>query len=133
MRNETGNTLAKPGLKLWVVVGILVLLGLFYFIFDPVESGFMPQCVFHHLTGLQCMGCGSQRMAHALLHGDIAGALRANALVTLSLPVIFFLLWLEIFREKYNRLYARIYSRATIWGVAIILLLWFIARNIAGI
>ena len=53
---------------------LVVIIGaVFYFAVDPATFPFMPQCVFHRLTGLQCVGCGSQRMLHALLHGDIAG------------------------------------------------------------
>ena len=116
---------------LWLLVAGVVII--FYFIFDPMESKFMPQCIFHRLTGLQCMGCGSQRMIHSLLHGDFAGALKANAFVTLSLPFLLFLLWLEMRREKYPVLYARIFTTHTIWGVAFLLALWMLGRNLLHI
>ena len=79
------------------------------------------------------MGCGTQRMLHALLHGDLGAAFRANALVTMSLPFLALLLWLELTRKRHPRLYARIYSTCTIWGIALILFVWFIVRNIIGI
>lgn len=126
--NYSGNFFGKYWLPL-----ILAVIALFYFIFDPMEWGFMPRCVFHQITGLQCMGCGSQRMLHALLHGDIAGAFKANALFTCSLPFILFLLWLEMYKRKYSRLYARVHSIFLIISVGVVLLLWMILRNILGI
>ncbi|HTU23992.1 MAG TPA: DUF2752 domain-containing protein [Pirellulales bacterium] len=54
---------------------------------DPAESHVYPRCLLHELTGLNCPGCGSTRAVHALLHGDLAGALGYNALFTLVLPL----------------------------------------------
>lgn len=124
-RSKTGNKIL-----LWIVLAAIVM---FYFIFDPMTAVFMPKCVFHHLTGLQCIGCGSQRMLHALLHGEIAEAFHANALAFLSLPFLGFLGWLEIYREKHNKLYIRIYSVTFIWIVAAILISWLFIRNLLHI
>jgi len=54
--------------------------------FDPATARFYPHCVFHDLTGLQCPGCGTTRALHHLLHGDVAGALRLNAMLFVVLP-----------------------------------------------
>lgn len=56
------------------------------FFFNPSQYGFYPVCQFHRLTGLNCPGCGATRALYALLHGDIATALRDNALLVLGLP-----------------------------------------------
>ncbi|MDE6337608.1 MAG: DUF2752 domain-containing protein, partial [Muribaculaceae bacterium] len=105
------NNQIKPR-ALLVVSLILILLGgaVFYYLFDPMESRFMPQCLFHRLTGFQCMGCGSQRMIHALLHGDIAGAFAANAFGLVLLPFIVFMIWTETQRTKRPRLYQKVFS-----------------------
>lgn len=55
--------------------------------FDPVAAGFFPHCVFHELSGLQCPGCGGTRAMHALLHGDVAAAIRFNAFLVFGGPV----------------------------------------------
>lgn len=112
---------------------IVIAFAVFYFVFDPLEWSFMPQCVFHRLTGLQCVGCGSQRMLHALLHGDFPGALRANAFVFLSLPAIAFLVWVETQRKKRPELYRKVYSTALIVIVGILLTAWMVVRNLLGI
>ncbi|MGK5530370.1 DUF2752 domain-containing protein [Streptomyces sp. URMC 129] len=46
---------------------------------DPREPGHYPACPVLALTGLYCPACGGLRSAHALAHGDLAGALGANA------------------------------------------------------
>ena len=42
-------------------------------------------CWFHALTGADCPFCGGSRALGALLHGDLAGALRFNAFAVLLL------------------------------------------------
>lgn len=111
----------------------MIALAVFYYVFDPVEWRFMPQCVFHRVTGLQCVGCGSQRMLHALLHGDLAGAFRANAFVLLSLPAIAFLAWVETQRTMRPVLYRKVYSTTLIVTVGILFVAWMAIRNVCGI
>ena len=57
------------------------------FVFDPATAWFFPPCLFRALTGHPCPGCGTLRAFHALLHGDVAGALRLNALTVIGLPL----------------------------------------------
>ena len=114
----------------WAILLGIALILLVYYIFDPMESSFMPQCIFHKVTGLKCMGCGSQRMIHSLLHGDISGAFKANAFALCSLPFLGLLLFVEIHRLKFPRLYARVHSMPVIISCATLLIGWFILRNL---
>ncbi len=128
------NNRIKP--RALLVVSLMVLLiggAVFYYLFDPMESRFMPQCLFHRLTGLQCMGCGSQRMIHALLHGDIAGAFAANAFGLVLLPIIVLMIWTETQRTKRPRLYQKVFSPVAIAILIALLLAWLVVRNILGI
>lgn len=90
----------------------------------------MPKCVWKTLTGTDCPGCGTQRMAHALLRGDLAAAWRANALALLALPVIAFLFWIELNRARHPRLYMRLHRPATTYILLALILAWWIFRNI---
>jgi len=67
--------------------------------FNPAEYSFYPRCELHRLTGLLCPGCGSQRALHALTHGDIATAVRSNALLMLGVPTAL-LVWLARRRSR---------------------------------
>lgn len=79
----------SPVLLPLVLVAMLGLCaGVVLFRFDPTHSNFYPTCQFHRLTGLQCPGCGSLRAIHQLLHGRVAAALRFNALLVISLPLL---------------------------------------------
>jgi hypothetical protein len=55
---------------------------------DPHEPGHYPTCPSLLLTGWYCPGCGGLRMAHSVLHGDLAHAFSMNPLVLLLLPVL---------------------------------------------
>ncbi|MFQ5505608.1 MAG: DUF2752 domain-containing protein [Planctomycetota bacterium] len=57
------------------------------FVRDPSEAGFYPSCFFLTVTGFQCPGCGTLRGMHALLHGDLLGALRCNPMLVLTVPL----------------------------------------------
>ena len=67
---------------LLLAVGVVV--GLYFL--DPVKYVLMPKCPFKMLTGLSCPGCGIQRAIHALLHGDVAGAVKYNFFLVYSGP-----------------------------------------------
>lgn len=110
------------------LVGIVALV--IYFLLDPSKSNFFPKCWFYMLTGLKCPGCGSQRAVHSLLHLDFAAAFRYNALLVLSLPVVFFLLVVEMLRTRRPRLYRRVHSQMVIWTIVAIVLVWWVLRNL---
>lgn len=69
------------------VVGVLVL----FAVTDPTSWRFFPKCLLHSCTGLNCPGCGTTRALRALAHGDVATALRFNALTMLALPFVGYL------------------------------------------
>jgi len=71
-----------------VSAAVLGAAALFLYFADPATAhGYLP-CVFHRFTGLLCPGCGGQRAAHLLLHGEFAAALRANGFaVAVILPL----------------------------------------------
>ncbi|MGH8083223.1 MAG: DUF2752 domain-containing protein [Lysobacter sp.] len=60
--------------------------------FDPnAADSPLPGCLFYHLTGLYCPGCGMTRAAHALAHGDVMQMLAMNPLLPLlmiALPLL---------------------------------------------
>ena len=90
------------------------------FFFNPAESACFPPCPLHRLTGLHCPGCGSLRALHALLHADLAGAMRMNPLMVLSIPVL--AAWLV--RPAWAR------GPAPAWASFAVLVTYGIVRNI---
>ncbi|MEV5507506.1 DUF2752 domain-containing protein [Streptomyces orinoci] len=59
---------------------------------DPNRPGRYPACPLLAHTGLYCPGCGGLRGLYALTHGDMAAALRANALAAAGYAA-FAVLW----------------------------------------
>lgn len=90
----------------------------------------MPHCLWKTVTGTDCPGCGSQRMAHALMHGDFSAAWHANAFALCSLPVVAVMLWLEARRSAHPRFYAFIHRPFIIWAFLAAILLWWLLRNL---
>ena len=78
-----------------ISLSVFVLLFLLCLAFRGVEisrpPGWLPRCALYQLTGIHCPGCGNTRAAYALLHGDVAEALRQNAFSVIALP--FFLVF----------------------------------------
>ena len=103
--------------------------GALFFLFNPAEHAFYPQCLFHQATGLHCPGCGGLRAVHQLLHGHLLAALRLNGLAVLSLPVFVGLL-LRDFTERRRGIRGRQFLNARlIWGFVGIVLLFTVLRN----
>lgn len=55
---------------------------------DPLESSLFPPCVFYVSTGWFCPGCGSTRMLHELLNGNLVRALSLNPATFVLLPIL---------------------------------------------
>ena len=116
----------------YVVLGLAVasvLLAL-YAVFDPSEAVWMPKCPFHLLTGLDCPGCGSQRALHALLHGDLSGALTHNALMLVMLPLIGLIALAEVNRRRWPRLFRLTSGAPFIYSILGAVVAWAIIRNL---
>lgn len=114
-----------------VVAAVAIALLLFYALVD-VDSGLMPRCPIKALTGFDCPGCGSQRMIHALLHGDFAGAWRRNPFLIVMIPVMLAALVAELWRKRFPRLNRVILSPASIAVIIAATAIWTICRNIGG-
>lgn len=123
---------AKHRLKrLLLLAGLILGIGLAYAVFVRL-SGLSIPCPFHAVTGLLCPGCGVTRMCLALLRLDFAAAWQANPVLLLLLPVLAALLIRQAMRYvKTGRSTLSRRESALVWGMAAVLLLWGIARNLA--
>jgi hypothetical protein len=101
---------------------------------DPADGGGYPACLFHHLTGLHCPGCGTLRAMHQLLHGKWAAALAMNPLAVCTLPLLIGAgLWNLLptrFKPPSPRPSRRVLPFHWMWLVLIVVILFGVLRNV---
>jgi len=78
----------SPCIRLIIFTALLFGVALLYWLYDPAKTIIFPGCPFHHYTGWFCVGCGSQRAIHCLLHGQLLQAANYNLMLVLYLPLI---------------------------------------------
>lgn len=126
----------KARLGLVVAVGVLVLFGLAYvWNHDPRAGSFYPSCTFREATGFYCTGCGSSRAAHALVHLDLAKALRMNPLFVILVPLLSVVIAMEgaawLLGKRYRGPRLR-FRPGVAWSIPIVIFGFWILRNIPG-
>ena len=116
------------GIILLMVIGVVAV----YFVFDPSSTGWFPKCFLYQLTGYKCPGCGSQRMLHAVLHGDMAEAFRYNAFLVLVLCYFAAIAVGQMIYKRYRRLSDVLLSPPAAYTFLVCTFLWWILRNVYG-
>ncbi len=115
------------------IVAVVAAIGLLYGNFDPSATWWMPRCPSKLITGFDCPGCGTQRALHALLHGDVAGAVRYNFMVFPAMVMIALLLVAQLGRNRWRimgRMHNVLNSTPVILTVLIVTIVWWVVRNI---
>lgn len=121
----------RHGQEAVLILGAILAVLTFLFIFDPAGTGLYPPCPFHLITGLHCPGCGSLRALHQLLHGNLVGALGLNPLAVIILPVLLYSLVSTAIRVLNNKPPARpVVSATRIWLLLAGIIAFWVLRNI---
>ncbi|NUT98477.1 MAG: DUF2752 domain-containing protein [Saccharothrix sp.] len=113
------------------VGGALAAGGMFFS--DPNEPGsWWPPCPLFALTGIQCPACGSTRMVHALLHGDLVAAWHLNAVMLVAgLPLLAWL-WVRWFQAaRRGRPVPPVSGKVGVPVVALAVT-WMLVRNLVA-
>ena len=115
----------------FIIVGLITVVTAVLFLFNPEISSFYPTCPLNKYTGLYCPGCGTQRAAHEILHGNIAQAFSLNALFIFSLPFSIYYICIEFF-NRIAKTKVRNFNLSTrnLLVLLVIALLFMILRNI---
>jgi amino acid transporter len=112
-------------------VAAVALAGAVLLRFPPGQYSFYPQCPVYASLHIECPGCGTTRALAALLHGNVAEALRLNALTTVMLPlaaayaVIFYRRWLRREAFRWPRL-----PPASIYATVAVAVVFMVLRNL---
>ena len=111
-----------------------VVAAVIYGLLDPGRHALFPKCPFLMLTGgLRCPGCGSQRAVHALLHLEFKEAFLYNPMVIISIPFLLLLALSAIAKDTSPKFYDRVNSSLLTKILLVIILVWWVFRNIAGL
>ena len=123
------------GTRLLAVAGVVVAALLFVlYRYDPSTVAFYPPCVLRALTGLLCPGCGATRALHHLLHGDVAGAFRLNAMLLLLGPLLAVTAFVELRAVASGSTAPRVVHRPWFGGWVVTLIVrWGVLRNVFGV
>jgi Protein of unknown function (DUF2752) len=99
---------------------------------DPA-TGVYPPCPSHVVFGLDCPACGGLRATSALLRGDVSSFLDHNVLLAVIFPLLV-AVWVGGVWRKINPQSRLTLTRASIrtiwWGVALVVVLFTVSRNI---
>lgn len=124
-------TAAKPArsaVGLAIILAGLLGAGAILYRVDPASVSWLPKCPLYQITGWHCPGCGITRAAHALLHGDVAGALAKNPLIVGATPILAgYCIWK---RRREGRGWTTTISSRAVIGLLVILLAFAVLRNI---
>ena len=102
-----------------------------YFNYNPAESELFPKCLFYHLTGHFCPGCGTQRAAYKILHGDIFGGLNHNFLIILLPIILTYDVVIYTIKKHSGKLVKNVlHHPKTIYGILVLVLLFWVLRNV---
>ena len=109
----------------------VIVLAYIYFNYDPSLYAF-PGCPSKKYLGIACPGCGSQRAFHHFLHGDFVGAFMYNPLLAFAAPYVIlgYVFQIKKVRNTYPKIRKVLFGTRTIWMIFILVILFWIARNI---
>lgn len=115
-----------------IVLGIIILLLIVYRAFDPQDNSYFPKCLFKLATGYDCPGCGSQRAIHHLMNLNIVEALKANAILVISIPYLIAGYVFELIKNpgaKTVKWRNTLYGEKAIYVILIIIIAFSVLRN----
>lgn len=117
----------------WLALALTAVVAFVALLLIAPEGAPFLRCPFKMMTGLDCPGCGSQRALQALFHGHLSQAWAYNPLTLIGLPIVALYLALEAVTHKQNathRLYRVLYSTPAILAWLVIIIAWWVFRNI---
>lgn len=125
----------KRHIRIGTLFALLAISVVMIFI-NPVRTPWFPQCIFRKVTGFSCPGCGSGRGMHSLVKGQVAEAWAYNPALLIGLFLVLLLLlaeWLALYSSFWRRINRFFQGKAFMYSLLIVVIAWWIGRNIIGI
>jgi hypothetical protein len=127
------------------VGAVTVLASVYLGLVDPNTPGHYPLCPTKAITGLDCPGCGGLRAVHALLHGDLMGALDHNAFIVLVVLPVSVVLWARWMWHAWkgpeptpageggDSVDVPMPSPALLWSLVVLGVVFMVVRNVGAV
>jgi hypothetical protein len=119
----------------FVLLGIAVFFLIrYYYLNDPEvsqEGTVFAVCPFHHITGLHCPGCGSQRAIHDLLHLRIFEAIKHNLIILIVILVLLakgYAVWSKKYAAAYY--YSLTDKSWFTYSIVVVVFVFWVLRNL---
>lgn len=90
----------SKNIRLLILVGLLIWLSQLDYLRQEPDFTF---CLFHHLTGLNCYGCGLLRGIAACIHLDFRAAWDLNKLNVITIPLVGWITIAGILQKEQKR------------------------------
>ena len=118
-----------PWLMLIAAVAIILVITYFH---DPEQNWWSPKCIMLTLTGYKCPGCGIQRFAYHLMHGDVMTAIHYNYFAAALSPYLLLLASGELSPSEHWRetVHKRLANRTFGYIYLTLYFAWWVLRNI---
>lgn len=99
---------------------------------DPETSALFPKCMFLHITGFECPGCGSQRAAYQLMHLNVSAAWHYNPLLIIAIPFVVLLFYMQYLggKKRFPKLNEALSGTTAVYIITVIIIIYWIGRNI---
>lgn len=121
---------------IFVLVALVVVGGwLFFRTYNPYEHPYFLRCPIKGVTGYDCPGCGSQRTLHFLSNFQLRQAFHENMLIVVALPYLLLGFALEYMpRSKgRERIKSMFYGKVAGLIAAVVIISWWVLRNVFGV
>ena len=119
----------------YVLPVFIVIMGVFYYLVNPVMQHYPLKCIWKVLTGTQCPACGFQRAVYALVHGNYWEALSYNYFFVISIPLAFTAVLAEWYNyhHKLDFLHDFLHNQYTLKSYVVLYFAWWVIRNFLNI
>ena len=119
-----------------LIFAFVILLCVVYYVFDPLQHGWIPRCPVKMLTSLSCPGCGFQRALHSVMHGHFKDAISYNLFLLVAIPIACFCgvvsFAIDHIKDRCRKKSLIHLNVILAYTYIIFYFCWFVVRNVIG-
>ncbi|MBW6463658.1 MAG: DUF2752 domain-containing protein [Bacillota bacterium] len=119
-----------------LLLTLLILVMIYLYVITPALRELVrpDHCLFYRLTGMLCPACGGTRAVIHLFSGNILLAIKSNALIIFSIPLVIYMLFIMtrlVFDNSFTLDHIK-FSPVWPWSAFAIIMFFWVLRNFEG-